>query len=254
MSQQRKTEIAFNTMSNAECSSVSLRAWLGCAQKPYYEDESVALYHADNRDVLPLLRKTAVNMILTDPPYGIEYISNHRQQKFEGMIGDENYPSEWIREIELAENSSIYLFCEEASIEEAKQAMKKAGFPVSRLLVWDKGAMAGGDLSNYGGRTEYIIFGKKKYARLNGSRDSNLISIPRVHPTKLVHPAEKPIDLMSYLIMKSTEYNEIIIDPFAGSGKSLLAAKRLRRLAIGIEIEERNCEIAAHLLQREMIS
>ena len=99
-------------------------------------------------------------------------------------------------------NGSLYIFCNESSLNVANLAIREAGFNTIRMLVWDKGATAGGDLDDYGTRCESILYSKRKYAKLRGARDSNLISIPRVHPTVLTHPAEKPETLISYLIYK----------------------------------------------------
>lgn len=202
----------------------------------------------DCREILPMIPDRAVDLVLTDPPYGVNYQSNYRQVRFARIIGDFQYPSQKSVQKKIKENGSLYLFCNERSLSSAEAAMKDAGFNTMRILVWDKGATTAGDLGNYGSRCEFILYSKKKYAKLRGARDSNVISIPRVHPTALQHPTEKPEPLCAYLIMKSTDYGEIILDPFLGSGATAVAAKKLGRHFIGIEISEEYCKIAEQRL------
>lgn len=222
--------------------------------KPYYEDNEVTIYNADCRDVLP--RLCGVDLLLADPPYGIDYQSNHRQVKFEKIHDDLAYPTEWLRAATAAvERGTLYMFCNEASLSNAQELLGVHRWSTNRLLIWDKQNCSGGDLSNYGLRTEFILYGTKMFSPpLKGSRDSNLISIPRVRPQDLRHPNEKPYLLMAYLIMKSTNPDELILDPFMGSGSSIEAARDLGRRAIGIEIEERYCEIAANRLRQAVLA
>lgn len=194
-------------------------------------------------------------LIATDPPYGIKYLSNHRQQKFEMISGDDEYPVEWLLEAKrvCSSSGSIYIFCNDKSLDEARQALYQSKFELRKTLIWDKMNTTAGDLNNYGDRCEYILFGSKRYKpKLNGSRDGNLIAIPRVHNHNLLHPTEKPVLLMSYIVMKSTDPAEVTLDPFIGSGSTLVAAQKLGRPAVGIEIEERYCEIAAKRIEAEI--
>ncbi|MBA3833678.1 MAG: site-specific DNA-methyltransferase [Chthoniobacterales bacterium] len=218
---------------------------------PYYQDALCTIYHGDCNDVLPKLKK--IDLVIADPPYGVQYRSNHRQSKFNFIAGDDTYPSEWLDGVnKIVERGTIYLFCNEASLGDAQRALAKHKWSSNRLLIWDKQSTSGGNLANYGQRTEYVCYGTKMFApKLNGSRDGNLISIPRVRPQDLTHPAEKPYLLMAYLVMKSTNPGEVVCDPFCGSGVVLKAAKDLGRPAVGIELEEHYCEIAARRLSQE---
>ncbi len=216
----------------------------------YFRDDDVLIYCADCRDILPLIPVKSVDLVLTDPPYGIDYQSNHRADKFEKIYGDVDYPTEWLgAATNLVDRGTIYLFCNEASLDKAKSLLHNHKWSSNRLLIWDKQSTSGGNLDNYGLRTEFILYGTKMFSpdkpKLNGSRDGNLISIPRVRPQDLQHPNEKPYLLIAYLIMKSTNPNEVVLDPFLGSGVTTLASRDLGRKCIGIEIEEKYCEIAA---------
>jgi len=222
--------------------------------KPYYDQDGVTMYCGDCRFILPDLPK--VDLVLTDPPYGVDYQSNRRSSKFEKVYGDLAYPTEWLgMATKLIDRGSLYLFCNEASLDEAKLLLHNAKWSSNRLLIWDKQSNSTGDLSNYGLRTEFILYGTKMFSpKLNGSRDGNLISIPRVRPQDLKHPNEKPYLLMAYLVMKSTNPNEIVLDPFMGAGSSAKAARDLGRKYIGIEISEAYCEIAAKRCSQQVFN
>jgi site-specific DNA-methyltransferase (adenine-specific) len=224
--------------------------------RPYYSDPWVTLYHSRCEDVLPTLDAASIDLVLTDPPYGISYVSNYRQQKFDAIAHDHAVPVEWVSELRRVAKfrTAVYWFACDDSLEETRNALLSIGFGLNTMLVWDKQVFTAGNLNDYGQQTEYIVFGTNGPTRLNGSRDPNLLSVPRINPRVMVHPTEKPIPLLSYLIMRSTGADEVVLDPFAGSGSTLIAAKDLGRKAIGIEIEERYCEIAATRLAQSVMA
>jgi len=197
--------------------------------KPYYEDESVTIYNADCRDVLPMLDK--VDLVLTDPPYGIgrdgkpPSTSSHGGHKgYEFMGWDTNRPSceTFERILSAASDSVIW------------GGNYFADFlpPQRGWLVWDKGQridQADGELAWSTQQTPLRIYTLNRVAIANDGA---------------VHPTQKPRSLMRWCIGFFPDA-QTILDPFMGSGTTLRAAKDLNRKAIGIEIEERYCEIAA---------
>jgi DNA modification methylase len=218
--------------------------------KPYYQDESVTIYHGDCREVLASMPSDPAAMLVTDPPYGKDYQTRHRSVPFPDIVGDLSFDGSWVPVVRrhLSVGSAAYCFASDESLAATRASLQRIG-RLRRMLVWDKGAMTGGDLTDYGSRTEYIVaasVGVGTPRELRGERGSNLIAVPRVDHRRLTHPAEKPVALLAYLIVRATELGEIILDPFMGSGPSLEAAKSLGRKAIGIEIDERYCEVAAN--------
>ncbi len=224
--------------------------------KPYYQDKWVTIYHGDCREILPQL-DVKVDLVLTDPPYGIEYRSHRKKQMFNRLEGDSFYPSEWLLAIGriVSGHAVLYLFCNEQSLDEAKSALCGQKWGLQRMLVWDKGVVSVGNLENYGNQIEFILYGVQMYKppKLRGSRDGNLLSIPRLPQGKAVHPTEKPEMLMGYFIIKSSDFGDLILDPFLGSGTTCYCAKKLNRHSIGIEIEEKYCEIAAKRCSQEVM-
>jgi len=210
---------------------------------PYYERDGIQIFHGDCRDILPTL--PPVDLVLTDPPYGIG-LEDHRNRGYDWMIqGD----SSW----ELGE-----------SVLELLSLLPTVTFaPVKRLwsgdwrqvLVWDKGPAvgSGGDPSTCFKQTaELIQF--RNTGPLNGNRDSAVLRFWVGQTNYHDHPVQKPISLLRYLVEKFSHTNDLILDPFMGSGTTLRAAKDLGRRAIGIEIEERYCEIAVKRLAQEVLA
>jgi site-specific DNA-methyltransferase (adenine-specific) len=220
---------------------------------PYFETPDVTIYHADCRDILPLLPSASVDLIVTDPPYGVRWQSNYRTEAFDMMQGDDG-PDSAIEGLRLAlkilrEGRHLYTF----------GRYDLGDLPISSPveLIWDKGNMGGGDLTlPWGQAHEYIQFavylpstqnridgGGRLAARL---RKGSVLRHPRLNATAVkTHPTEKPVMLLRELIESSSCIGETVLDPFMGSGSTLVAAAMEGRKAIGIEIEERYCEIAA---------
>lgn len=212
--------------------------------KPYYHDEraGITIYCGDNRDILPHLQK--VDLVLTDPPYGIDYQSSWRidWQRKEKIEGDKSFPM-WIFE-ELRPRIALLVWCRWDQLFEIPK-------PKS-FIAWDKGNHSMGDLKHeFGRRWEGCAFypgPEHEFKR----RPADLIIASRVNPISLLHPNEKPVNALTPLI--DCHVGDSILDPFCGSGTTLVAAKDLGRKAIGIEIEERYCEIAARRLQQEVFN
>jgi site-specific DNA-methyltransferase (adenine-specific) len=123
------------------------------------------------------------------------------------------------------------------------------------ILAWDKGDRGTvGDLTcGFGEAWEAIFYGMKGRRPLNGARPRTVIRYDWSSTMDPVHPTVKPIPLLSRIIEWSSAAGELVLDPFMGSGTTLVAAKNLGRRAIGIEIEERYCEIAAKRLSQEVL-
>ncbi len=227
--------------------------------KPYYENHGVTLYHGDCREVLKAV--PTVDLLLTDPPYGVSWRSNDRNVRFENIAGDAT--------TEMAIDG---LRLSLRSLRPYRHVYAFGRFDLSSLslqkqveLIWDKGSHGGGDISSpWGIEHEYIQFavyvdspanirrGKGNLsARL---RKGSVLNVPRLSGVDIKrHPAEKPVALLREMIESSSCIGELVLDPFAGVGSTLVASVLEGRRAIGIEIEERYCEIAARRLQHGVL-
>jgi len=206
--------------------------------KPYYQDDRVTLYHGDCLEVNEWL---TADVLLTDPPYGMSFVS--------GRIPGVKRP--------IAADDAVAVRDEVLQLWGSRSAAVfgtwKTDRPkgVEHILIWDKrGAGPGmGDLTAAFGTSHeeiYLIGEWKK----RGSRLGSVItteSSPSALTTKIGHPTPKPLRVMEILVSASVG---VVADPFAGSGSTLLAARNLGRRAIGVELEERYCEIIATRLNQ----
>lgn len=202
--------------------------------KPYYEDGAVTIYHGDCRDVSAW---RDADVLVTDPPYGIAYSSN-MGGKFQGatVAQDDGL---------AARDEALRLWSGPALVFGSWRRTRPA--ETRHVLLWEKGDHVGmGNLSlPWRPNVEEIyVLGEG----FHGHRGSSVLRFnapsPNFTPPELrYHPTEKPLWLMTALIAKCPLGT--VADPFAGSGTTLRAAKDHGRKAIGVEIEERYCEVAA---------
>ena len=249
--------------------------------KPYYRASGVAIYHADAREVLSQLNSESVDLVLTDPPYGIKYTTAARSPgRPRSAAGAEapttKYPSRLVpgpkEKITIIGDDSLntlrdvmpaldrllkpdrhaYIFASSTRIGEAVEIVA-AWWNVKNILVWDKGQMGTkGDLeAAYSRNWEAIVYANKGRRPLHGPRPRAIYRYDWNARKDPVHPTVKPVGLMSWLIQKSSRRGELVLDPFCGSGPVLRAARDLGRRAIGVELEGCYCkETVARLEER----
>jgi len=213
------------------------------------------IHNIDCLAFMKTLPDKCIDLVLTDPPYGMNYQSSRRTatKQFEKVEQDTNidwFP-EFIKECFriLKDDRHIYIFCNDYAISEFRNYTEKVGFTPKRALVWVKNNHTSGDLQgDYANKTEFIVYAQKGRRLLAGGRDTNVLYFDRV--SDLRHPTEKPEDICTYLINKSSEPEEIVFDPFMGSGTTLVSAKNNKRNYIGCEISAEYCEIAEKRLSQ----
>lgn len=211
---------------------------------PYYDEDGITIYHGDCREILPHLPK--VDLVLTDPPYGIN--ENHRKNNSrQSLAAPIDYGVfEWDRKPCDDDTLRLVLGGADRAIVWGGNYFTRVLHPGPGWLVWDK--MNSGDFAD----CELAWTNLKQAVRLyrhmwNGMlRDSE-------RETQRVHPTQKPIALMKWCLSFALDA-QAILDPFMGSGTTLRAAKDLGRKAIGIEIEEKYCEIAVKRLAQGVLA
>lgn len=226
---------------------------------PYYQDDLVTLYHGDCRDILPSIEPA--DLIVTDPPYGVDFRSNRRGDKFDRIAGDDDPDGmaslvAGVIRNNLRTGRHAYVFGPLNF-----RPLLAAGIvqqPVT--LIWDKGILGMGNLSiPWASQHEDIQFmvavkSKANVGKGNGKlsarlRRGSVLAYQRPHSMGANrHPTEKPVPLLRELIESSSCFGETVLDPFVGSGSTLVAASLEGRKSIGIELDERYCEIAAQRL------
>jgi len=203
---------------------------------PYYEHAGISIFCGDCREILPQLPKC--DLLLTDPPYGINAARDRNSQKWGwrdfGINGwDAERPSdETLKKCMAAARHSIIW---------GGNYFPALLMPESKWLIWDKG------------QTDFSLADcEMAFCSWNGAiRRINYSRALALQEAKQ-HATQKPVPVMNWCIMQAPDACDTILDPFMGSGTTLRAAKDLGRRAIGIEIEERYCEIAAKRLAQEV--
>lgn len=207
---------------------------------PYYQDGMVTIYCGDCREILPTLGP--VDVVITDPPYGINHSSAHGASWANTSIAGDADTS--LRDAVLGPFSNVAAF----------GTWKTPPLPGTvTCLVWDKGPAFGmGDLAVPWKPSWELVY--IKGSGWSGRRDEGVLRgkiVVSWESRGRLHPHEKPADILQRIITKAREGT--VLDPFMGSGTTLVAAKNLGRKAIGIEIEERYCEIAAKRCSQEVL-
>jgi site-specific DNA-methyltransferase (adenine-specific) len=217
-----------------------------------------AVVCGDCLEGMKMIPDKSIDLVLTDPPYGMNYQSSWRTASDKFSKIDNDVSLEWIRPflIEsyrvLKDNTHLYLFCNDYAISDFRKELELVGFTAKRTLVWVKNNHTSGDLEgDYGNKTEFVLFAHKGRRRLNGSRETNVLSFNRV--SELKHPTEKPTKLCGYLVGKSSNQGDLICDPFMGSWTTARACKDLGRDFIGFELSEEYCKIGEKRLAQEVM-
>lgn len=204
-------------------------------------------------DCMSVLRDMAtesIDMVITDPPYGIDYQS-HRKEKarrIEKIANDKAPFIWWIYDAAriLKRGGGVLCFTRWDVQQVFIDALRLAGLTVKSVIVWDKKTHGMGDLKgSFAPRCEAIIFASKGHYEFPGKRPDDLISCAKVANQSLAHPNEKPVALLEQLIEATTVPGALILDPFAGSGSTLVAATKKCRQYVGIEIDEQYSKLTA---------
>jgi site-specific DNA-methyltransferase (adenine-specific) len=205
---------------------------------------------ADCLEVLKSMPDKSVDLVLTDPPYGIDYQSARRidRTEWKPKIANDKEPCvAWIADAArvLDDGGCLLCFCRWDVEDAFKKAIEGAGLIVRSQVIWDREGHGMGDLhAQFAPCHDIIWFATKGDYAFPGRRPESIIRSPRIGGLSLVHPNEKPVDLMRALIVAVSNEGDTILDPFCGSGTTCVAAKILGRKYIGIEISPVYAEIA----------
>lgn len=235
---------------------------------PYYEDDSVTLYLGDCLDVIHELSAApefSIDAVVTDPPYASG--TRHEASKSSsgamqraGRFSDRPLDLDqmtttgfvWLlRAIArgtyaaLGDGCSFLCFIDWRQWPNLVGAIETANLRIQGMVVWDKGHFGLGN--GFRSQHELICHAAKGVPAMVDRGIGNVLRHPRVEAVE--HPSPKPVALMEQLITAVTEPGELVLDPFAGSGTTLVAAKATGRRAIGIESDPAYCEVAARRVQ-----
>lgn len=204
----------------------------------------------DSLTILRNMEPESVDMVITDPPYGIDYQSGRKEKDRRlAKISNDKAPFIWwIYDAArvLKSRGGVLCFSRWDVQQVFIDALRLAGLTVKSVIVWDRQAHGMGDLkAQFAPRHDVVIFATKGRFEFPGKRPDDVIACPKVGNSNLIHPNEKPVALLERLIEATTEPGALILDPFAGSGSTLAAAAKTGRQYIGIEIDPKYSQIAA---------
>ena len=237
---------------------------------PYYEDGQVVIYHGDVLEVLASI-ENSVDAVITDPPYASgtrmeahksasgAMLRNNTERGVKTRFADRPIELDqmtttgfiWLMRAVgqacrglLPDGASFLSFIDWRQWPNLVGALETCNFRVQGMIVWDKGHFGLGN--GFRSQHELICHASKGVPTIHDKGCGNVLQFSRQEPVD--HPSPKPPGLMERLIEVVTPPGGMVLDPFMGSGTTLLAAKALGCKAIGVEIEERYCEVAARRL------
>lgn len=225
--------------------------YMACPDCPGFQITESQIWHGDSRILVNGITRP-VNLIVTDPPYGMSYESNFAEtaagkrfvRELEGD-GDLQDALDLFRDVmtplvtKTATDCDMYVFCRWNMIQCWIDAVDKlVPFNVKNVLVWEKGYLGMGDVDgNWPYSWEAILYAKKGRRHV-GERRTSVLSFLRTAHSAMIHPTEKPVELLQELISVSSNKGDFVVDPFSGSGSTIVAATRLGRVGLGIEKDE----------------
>jgi DNA modification methylase len=217
-------------------------------------------------EIMSKMPAGSIDCMVTDPPYGIAYkrkgsfVRNKEGNwapvtgKMDDIANDAVFDPEWqlawmkAAYRVLKPGAHIYEFCSEHYVGEFRATIIEAGFNIKRMLVWNKGQGGMGDLvGGYHPCTELILFAHKPAPKgeeraLERKGQLNVIEVAGIRKMEF-HPTEKPTGVLRPLILNSTKEGETVLDPFAGSGSTGVAAKEENREPVLIEMNPKYVKV-----------
>lgn len=226
------------------------------------------ILHGDSTELLHLLDDESIDCVITDPPFGIDNLSNRSEtehgKKYARKIAGDESPEQAIELFyrvmdalapKMAPDCDMYIFTAHTVLAEwlvLARSLEKYGLQYKSMLIWDKGECPGlGDLNSWGVGYEVAIFLKKGKKERQVKRPSGILAAKPIMAGKLIHPHEKPEHLLERLIKFSTKPGELIVDPFGGSGATVRAARNTGRSGVAIELDDYNYEQSVRKLNEQ---
>jgi len=231
---------------------------------PYFQSESVQIYNADCLSVLAELPDESVTAVISDPPFSSGARTDASKSMRGAMTRGQKWKNDWFSHDNLAtygfmflmrmvttelfrvtkQGGSCHLFIDWRMYPYLFGAMESNNWQVKNLVVWDKQHYGMG--TNYRNQHELIIYAEKGNCDFKKHDQGNVQKVKRLQAE--FHPTEKPVSLLERFIENVTVEGDTVLDPFSGSGSTLIAARNLGRKSIGIEISKEFCAVSAERL------
>jgi site-specific DNA-methyltransferase (adenine-specific) len=244
---------------------------------PYYDEDGITIYHGDCREIIPALG--TIDAVVTDPPYSSggmyrsdrsaptanKYQISHETTRtygtFSGDNRDQRSFEKWVDSWasmcigKVVEGGGIGVFIDWRNVACVVDAIQVAGWVYRGLTPWHKGTDLRPNKGWFRRNIEFIVWGSAgpmlTGAKAEGECWDGLF-VARVNDGDKHHQTGKPVALMTQMLSVRPEWRTYL-DPFMGSGSTLIAAKNIGKAAIGVELDEANCEIAASRLTQGVL-
>lgn len=211
------------------------------------------IYNMDCLEGMKYIPDNCIDLIVTDPPYLMNYKSGRRKDKAHDFCtpiqndNNEQVISDAIKQMYrvLKNNSAMYIFCNSNKVDFFKQQLEKTGFTIKNMIIWKKNNHTAGDLqAQFGKQYEIIFLANKGRCIFNGKRITDIWEFDKVVGKNQLHQNQKPIDLLTRCIEYHSKENDVVLDCFMGSGSTAIACINTKRNYIGFEIDKNYHDIA----------
>ena len=198
-----------------------------------------------------LFGENKADLLMTDPPYNVDYEGGTKDKLT--ILNDSKSDNDFLQFLTDAFNNcainlklgcSFYIFHSDWFGLEFRQSIKNTDLEMKQNLIWQKNSLVIGR-QDYQWQHEPCLYGWKKGAShswYSDRKQTTIIKFDRPTKSKL-HPTMKPVGLIEYLIKNSSKQEDIILDPFLGSGTTLMACEKLQRFCYGIELDPKYCDV-----------
>ena len=206
----------------------------------------------DSDQVAKLMNGQKADMVFTDPPYGVNYQSNWRnnksESKFDVLENDNKFLDFKPNLILYTKESSAWFIWTSHQVYPIWREMYEDYY--LNTIIWNKGKMGMGDLSSYGNNYEMALFCSQGKPKLKGERKKAIWEINVEAGSEYVHPTQKPISLSAYAIPDFINENDLVLDLFLGSGSTMAASHQLKRKCYGMELDPKYCQVIVDRMKK----
>jgi site-specific DNA-methyltransferase (adenine-specific) len=219
---------------------------------PYFQSPNITIYHGDALDILRSLPSESIDTIITDPPYGTEALAGGYGFSHQRILNDKDLSAleSTLPEIlrVLKPDAWVAIFCAAKQRQKVDALLIASGLEPFGEIIWDKRNLGLGWSIRYAHET--VLIYRKGTPPRPPKPIPSVLRHPIVRGKGRVHPHQKPVALLEDLARWCCPESGTVLDPFIGSGTTLEAAQRLGLEAIGIELDEKYCEMAADRLRQ----
>lgn len=198
----------------------------------------------DAVSVAGLMDGRKADLVFADPPYGVNFQSNSRTKtkKFDVLKNDDKLLIDWVDVCKANSEGWVFVWTSWKVVTDWISICSQFG-NLSNVVIWSKGGGGLGDLENTFSTDFEIALVYNRETKLTGKRIGSVWSVPKDAAASYMHPTQKPVELPAMAIRHTTNKGDLVLDPFLGSGTSLIAAEQLGRVCYGLELSPAYCDV-----------